>query len=97
MQAKRVVSPFLVPGREPKVENVAPLSDAEARALQALMKAGAGSHWPLTGVATGHSDGRVWAVGYSDTYAVAVVFKDDKKTYVTPAQIVRAVATTSSR
>lgn len=97
VQAKRVVSPFVVPGREPKVDNAVPLSDAEARTLQSLMEDGAGSHRPLTGVATGRSDGRIWAVGYSNTYAVAVVMKDDKQTWVTPAQIVRAVATTSSR
>jgi cell division protein FtsI/penicillin-binding protein 2 len=92
VEAKQVVSPFVVPGREPKVEDAVPLTDAEAKALSDLMRAGASSYRPLTGATSGSSDGRVWAVGQTADYAVAVVIADDGKTRTTPAQIVRTVA-----
>lgn len=91
VEAKKPVVPFVVPGREFQAEGAAPLSDAEAKALDDLMRNGAGSYSPLTRVATGTADGRTWAIGYSDAYAVAVVMTDDKNTSVTPAQIVRRV------
>lgn len=93
VKAKQPVVPHVVPGREFRAEGAAPLTDAEAKALDDLMRAGAGSYSPLTRVATGTADGRSWVVGYGDDYAIAVVLTDDKKTSTTPAQIVRRVAT----
>lgn len=93
VQAKQAVSPFLVPGRQPTIEGAAPLSDAEAKALQDLMKSGAGSYPSLTGAVTGHSDGRAWLVGYSGDRAVAVVLGDAERASTTPAQLVRALPT----
>lgn len=92
VQAGRTVVPFVVPGREPKPENLPPLTDEEVKALQALMKAGAGSHSPLTSVSTGTAEGRSWAVGYSNDLAIAVFVVDDDSNRVTPAQIIRTVA-----
>lgn len=92
VQAKQVVSPFVVPGREPKIEGAAPLSDAEAKALSDMLRARASSYRPLTSVATGQADGRQWAVGSTSKYAIAVVIADEPKASTTPAQLVRTVA-----
>lgn len=92
VQAKETVVPFLVPGREPAPQAVAPLSDAEAKTLQGLMKASAATYRPLTAVSTGQADGRSWMTGYSDTYAMAVVLADDDDAWISPAHITRAVA-----
>lgn len=93
VKAKQPVVPFVVPGREFRAEGAAPLTDAEAKALDDLMRAGSGSYSPLTRVASGSADGRTWVVGYGDDYAIAVVLTDNKNNPTSIAQIVRRVAT----
>ncbi|MDO5501235.1 MAG: penicillin-binding transpeptidase domain-containing protein, partial [Propionibacteriaceae bacterium] len=92
VEAGQTVSPFVVPEREPKVEGAAPLTEDETKALQDLMKAGAATYRPLTGATSGTSGGRTWAVGYTGDYAVAVVMADSTRGSLTPAQLVRTVA-----
>lgn len=91
VQAEEAVTPYVVPEREPKAENVVPLSDDEARTLQNILQTGSSSYRPLTGVATGTAGGREWAVGYTNDYAIAVMLDDPDATWRTPAQIMRTV------
>ncbi|WP_425310468.1 penicillin-binding transpeptidase domain-containing protein [Ammonicoccus fulvus] len=93
VKAKQPVVPFVVPGREFRTEGAVPLTDAEVKALDDLMRTNAGSYSPLSRVVTGTADGRSWAVGFGTDYALAVVLTDDKNTSTTTAQIARRVAT----
>jgi hypothetical protein len=94
---KRTIVPFIVPGRDPQAgEGIPALTDAEQDELQDLMKDGPSGYGQMSEVSTGEADERAWAVGSTDTLAIAVVLHDNKSNYVTPAQIVRTVTNASS-
>ena len=93
---KRTIVPFVVPGRDPQAgDAVVPLTDAEQEELQDLMDDGPSGYGQMSAVSAGEADERTWAVGYTDTLAIAVMLQDDKSNYVTPAQIVRTVTNAS--
>ncbi|WP_176451587.1 penicillin-binding transpeptidase domain-containing protein [Enemella dayhoffiae] len=74
VQAKKPITPVLVPERTPlAADGVPPLTEAESKALQAMMKASPGSYGNFSNVVTGEADGRQVLVGYSDAFAVAIV------------------------
>lgn len=93
---RRTVVPHVVPGRDPQaVSAIPPLTETERRTLRNLMADGLSGYAGLSGVATGKSDQRAWAVGYNGDLAIAVVVHDggDRGT---PEQVIRAVSNASS-
>lgn len=97
VQARKTVNPSVVPGREATADGAAPLTDAEAKALQAMMKQSSGSYGQLKEAVTGEADGRQVLVGYSDAFAVAIVVADaDASSAPSLSTLARQITTSSS-
>lgn len=76
VQARQTVNPSVVPDRTAAPDGARPLSDAEAKALQAMMKQSTGSYGQLKEAVSDTADGREILVGYSDAFAVAILIDD---------------------
>ncbi|OYO16073.1 hypothetical protein BI335_11200 [Enemella evansiae] len=97
VQAGRTVNPSVVPDRTAGADGVPPLTDGEAKSLQAMMKQSTGSYGQLKEAVTGEADGRQILVGYSDAFAVAIVVSDaDQSSAPSLSTLARQVTSSSS-